>query len=606
MPIMSRTVLLTLASAVLLHGASSPGSPWAAGKAAARLLDDSFPLPSPAEMDPIPSSPWAERDSTRFVWVRTDLGTDLGEALAEILGPVHPGGPKDDLERIVRVAQLLNLGERATFRFRAVAEGKHETLGVEIRSYIGFYLRLHGEGAPFRVARDALEAYWRNSLGTIDGPVELSLQELAWPQGSPPVLQLAYETEEEFRCIEAEFVRTADSLHLELLGISLPGPDCSPADGPATGVTNLDLPPGSYALSIRYRGATDGYRLTLTDTTAQLESVRGSFTRADERPLLRYPSNSFALYCGTTEGRKPWCGRLRSWVAARNGISVHEFPPEGVIPFQRGIGTAHHEERFYFRYTDISALESVRSCFAELEAGLKGLKGVGLTVELWTGELITAWGSRWADDTVASRGISCLPALPPPAADSLSLEWVQAEPYSTHYHMLQMPCVIERQRQERHRRAREQADRERRVSPGDTIPARAPAILLPDVWRDAAQRNPSTRPVVLPPNTTRSAPSRSRLHIDLREWHCRGGRTVGDAEKHPGVAWYWVEHEGDWYYLIPETTAEAVKAYLDLVDRYGEELVWSALENPEGGPERVVIGPDRFAISGLHLYRWRP
>ncbi|MGH7564344.1 MAG: hypothetical protein ACREK5_07965 [Gemmatimonadota bacterium] len=546
----------------------------------------------------------SERDSTRFIWVRTDLR----DALNEILSPFRAEGAEDDIERIARVAELLDPGEGATFRFRAAADGETETLEVEIRSDLGYYLRIHGAGAPFRFVRDALEAYWRNSLGTIEGLVNLSVQELQWPLGSPPVLQLAYDTEKEFSCIqfriEAELARTADSLHLELLGISPPGPICSPAFGPAIGAVDLDLPPGSYQLSIRYREAMDRYRLELTDSTAQLRSGRSTFTRADERLRLLYPSNSFALYCGTTEARRSWCERLSSWVADRNGISVHEFPPDGVIPFRRGIGT-QHEERFYFRYADLSALDPVRSCLAELDAAIVALKGVGFTVELWTGELITAWGDPYLESATTSRQVSCLPALPPPAADSLSLEWVQAEPYSR-YLIYGMSCEVERERQERYRRAREQAERERRVGPADsTPPAAPPAMLLPDVWRDAAERTPRTTPVVLTPNTSRSAVSRSRLHLDLRDWQCREGVTVGDVEKHSGVAWYWVEHEGDWYYLLPETTAEAVDGYLDLVERYGEQLAWSALER-EGGPEPVAVGPDRLVIPGLHLYRWRP
>lgn len=464
---------------------------------------------------------------------------------------------------------------------------------------------------------EGVEAFWRPSLGEIEGGVELEVRERVRPRGRPPTLELAVATVHEYGCaghrVETELSRGGDSLRLELLGVSTGGGLCAPMMAPAEGAVELDLTPGRYALTVALEGAEDRYRLVLTEAAVRLHPLRSTFSSADTRLRLRRPRRSFALYCGTTAERAPLCGRLRSWVASREGVTVHEFRPDGVVPYRRGTGF-RHDEQAHFRYRVAAALEPVRSCLARLDAALRGLSGTRVAVELWTGELVEARGRdrgpREDGDLEPPAGAApCLPAVPPPSADSLSIDRAGRGRYLAGAREA-LPCELLRQRAGRRDGPGKSGRRRRIVRDGDTTVVYAPGPVAAPSPREEGGEEAAGRGVI-PPNTSRTALDRRRLHRRLRDWLCRGGRepddaaTVGDAARHPGAAWLWVEEGGDWHFLRPGATAAGVEAYLELVDARGGDVAWHA-EPRTGGPERVRFGPDRVHIPGFPLYRWRP
>lgn len=544
------------------------------------------------------------------------LQGDHREILDDLLGPVHPESTDELLDRVERVVQGLRLGDRATFRVPAVAEGELAYLEMEIASDLGEFVRFRGSGAPFRVVRDAVEARWRGSLLAIDDTVRLAVSERTWPRGSPPELRLSYRTVREFSCdgyrLEAEFGRTSDTLRLELWGVAPPRGLCGQMISPAAGGVELDLGTGSYTLAVDRDGERDVYELLVTDSTMRLRTVRAAFTAADTRVILRRPPNSFALYCGTTTSRAPLCGRFRSWVASREGITVHTFPAGGVVPYRGGIGT-HHAERHYFRYGSRTDLEPVRTCLDRLKRVLSGLEGTHMTVELWNGEWFTAWpdphaASEAGSETGPNRTASapCLPSVPPPSVDppdaggdlggifAASRAWGRT-------------CTFRREmeaRLERERAARR--ERSVRAVRGDSS-VRIPApVSAPSPWPRADQIAPGDGETRRPWNGSRSAVDRSRFHHELREWMCREEETFGGGEERRGTPWFWVEEAGDWFYLGSETTARGVEAYLERVDRQGDDLAWITVVSQDAGSERVAVGPDEIVIPGFAFYRWRP
>lgn len=132
-------------------------------------------------------------------------------------------------------------------------------------------------------------------------------------------------------------------------------------------------------------------------------------------------------------------------------------------------------------------------------------------------------------------------------------------------------------------------------------------VPLPVVGPGSAERfERLTRPpVILPPDRYTDALSRAAFHARLEEWWMRGGRTVGDPERHPDRAWVWVEDDLEWYFLLGETTDAGVRAYLDLVERHGTEIAWRVDDEGARSPQRVRIGPEPTWIPGFFFYRWR-
>lgn len=464
----------------------------------------------------------------------------------------------------------------------------------------------------------------RGSLLEIEGEVRLTVREDPTPRGRPPVPKLALETVREFGCqphrIETEVSRAADTLRVELLGIAPPRGPCAPAFGPARGTVELDLPSGDRPLAVVRDGDEDRYELVLTDSTLRLRPVRAAFTSADTRLFLRYPPRSFALYCSVRGPTAPLCGRLRSWIAGREGITEHAFPADGVVPYRRGTGT-DGGARIHYRWERPDALGPVRACFDRLDAVFAGLEGTRMTVELWTGELVRASGARRGPDgdpgparDVADPGPDaaggappCLPSVPPPEADSASVGRAERNAYYVRA-ARRLPCEV-RRLQARADSAR--AASMRRLESGEDSTIHVPgAVSAPSPG--GGEGEGGSAPDVIAPNSSRSADAREELHRELRSWLCAGGKsmpdsaTLGDADRHPGSAWYWVVDGGDWHYLRPGTTAGAVEAYLGLVDEHGEELAWAAAGTPDGGPRRVAVGPDRAVLPGFLLYRWWP
>lgn len=548
----------------------------------------------------------AGRDSARRVSRYVSVRSDLRAKLEELLGDLSPDADLLQLDRVETVAAALAPGDRVFFSFFPISF-RDPTFEVEVVKGFGPWvgLRIHGSGEAFETAAAAIEAYRRRTLLEIESVVEFSLRELRWPTGSTPIVRLAYQTAKTFGCvpyrIEAELTRTSapPRLELELLGISPPGEICSPMIGPARGGMQLDLPPGSYPLTIRYRTEEDRYRLVLTDSSMQLRPERSTFTRADEALRLRFPVNSFALYCAVPGERGPLCRRLEAWIAGRSGITAHRFGARGEVPYPSGAGS-DATGRAYFRFTVPLALGPVRNCLETLSDVVAGLRGIGFTVETWTGERMSTPLRQEPVDGAAgpvAEASECLPAIPPPTADSLGIDASEVDRYAPNWEAPPLSC--------RPPFDGSTGDDPARATSADGANRATGAVALPDRWRESAARRMRGIPIVAQPNTTRSALSRSQLLYRLREWRCRGGRTLGDAVAYPGSAWLWVEHQGDWYFLLPRTTAAGVDAYLERVDRYGD-VAWTIPAPSRPGPKRVRIGPDDILILGFHLYRWRP
>jgi hypothetical protein len=106
-------------------------------------------------------------------------------------------------------------------------------------------------------------------------------------------------------------------------------------------------------------------------------------------------------------------------------------------------------------------------------------------------------------------------------------------------------------------------------------------------------------------NTKESALKREEFHERLRAWqaHADVGDEVAGGQAHARAPWVWVKHLGNRYYLHADASYEGVTEYLALVERHGESMRWSVLENERGNLNKAAFGPDQDVIPGFYLYR---
>jgi hypothetical protein len=106
-------------------------------------------------------------------------------------------------------------------------------------------------------------------------------------------------------------------------------------------------------------------------------------------------------------------------------------------------------------------------------------------------------------------------------------------------------------------------------------------------------------------NEKSTALTREEFHRQLRAWHggTEEGDEIGGGQAHARTPWIWVKHLGNRYYLHADTSHQGVSAYLELLDRCGEDSAWSVVENARGRVNKAAFGPDRVVVPGFYMYR---
>jgi hypothetical protein len=214
---------------------------------------------------------------------------------------------------------------------------------------------------------------------------------------------LSLRSERQFGCLGA-FIdltvgRKIDRLKLTLHGIAEPPAVCATALGAAEANPVIEIEPGRYSLIVvaQPEGLTDSLWLEVTDSSYKLVAGRLSFITADERLRWRYPPNVFALTCMGDEARtRPVCDDFRRWLAARPGVTVHAFAPDGVNPFRPD--RVDPDRRVWtFRAADARVLAAVLDCLGEVNDRIKEAVGVGLGIESWKGDRHSIFSTRTFD-----------------------------------------------------------------------------------------------------------------------------------------------------------------------------------------------------------------
>jgi hypothetical protein len=115
------------------------------------------------------------------------------------------------------------------------------------------------------------------------------------------------------------------------------------------------------------------------------------------------------------------------------------------------------------------------------------------------------------------------------------------------------------------------------------------------------------RPNMFPQNTRESAVRREEFHQALQSWLDDSfDDRIGDPDSHGGLAWFWVRHGGDHFYLNADSTRAGVRQYLRIVERSGGDADWSMHSSTPGIRDRVAVGADREIVDGFEFYRHVP
>ena len=112
---------------------------------------------------------------------------------------------------------------------------------------------------------------------------------------------------------------------------------------------------------------------------------------------------------------------------------------------------------------------------------------------------------------------------------------------------------------------------------------------------------------MFPQNTRESAARREEFHQALQSWLDESfDDRIGDPETHGGLAWFWVRHAGDHFYLNADSTRSGVREYMGIVKANGGDPRWSMRGSTPGIRDRVAVGAKRKIIDGFEFYRHVP
>jgi hypothetical protein len=112
---------------------------------------------------------------------------------------------------------------------------------------------------------------------------------------------------------------------------------------------------------------------------------------------------------------------------------------------------------------------------------------------------------------------------------------------------------------------------------------------------------------MLTQNTRESAVRREEFHRTLQTWLDDSlSNRIGEPDSHAGLAWLWVRHGGDHFYLNADSSRAGIRQYLRNVAECGGNPVWSLHADEAGIRERVGVGPKGEIIDGFEFYRHLP
>lgn len=112
---------------------------------------------------------------------------------------------------------------------------------------------------------------------------------------------------------------------------------------------------------------------------------------------------------------------------------------------------------------------------------------------------------------------------------------------------------------------------------------------------------------MLQQNTRESALRREEFHDALKAWLDDSfDDRAGDPDSHAGMAWLWVRHGGEHYYLRSDSTRDGIRSYLRAVEESRGDPDWRTPSQADDFRDRVSVGRDGRVIDGFEFFRHVP
>jgi len=239
------------------------------------------------------------------------------------------------------------------------------------------------------------------NLHPLEGRLFFAVHE-AYPggeEGVEPSLLLSMETEMIYGCcnysIDAVIHHLGALLSVDIRGIQQPD-FCLTALGPANLGRFLEPEEGTYSLEFSDGPKKNVYELRVSQESVTITgegSRLGGFAQPEYEVFWRYPTDSFAVMCGTTTDTawvfEDFLARLQAAV----DIQEHEFPSYGEIGYPRAPqGSQVNHPARYFIYGDetgFAAAGDVLRTYVRDVIG--GFQGVHIWLLNWKNESFRSW-----------------------------------------------------------------------------------------------------------------------------------------------------------------------------------------------------------------------
>ena len=235
-------------------------------------------------------------------------------------------------------------------------------------------------------------------LKPIEGNIIFSIQEGYRDHDSisEPSIMLSMATEKICPCcnwsIISEITMHGNKISIDVLGIYVPE-ICFTAVGPAQSTSFLDISEGKYSLYFSYRGFTDRYVLTVTDSSIKITGDVSQFTKPKFKLFWRYPPNSFVYLCGTTTETSWICEDFLDTLLSEINLEEFQFPDSGEIPYPRSsMGYYYDMPAKYFFYKKDEDFDKAGEILKSYTQNvIAQYSGIGISLISWKNKKYLSW-----------------------------------------------------------------------------------------------------------------------------------------------------------------------------------------------------------------------
>lgn len=237
-----------------------------------------------------------------------------------------------------------------------------------------------------------------SDLLPIEQGIEFSVQE-AHDQSSQmnapvePFIQLSMDTKDIYNCmnyrIDSKLTSTSSGQLVDINGVQNQGV-CLTALGPAQNDFALDLQPSDYTLTFKYQRTSYNYTLTVTESSLQITGDSNSFVQPKIETFWRYPENSFAYLCKSTQDTRWMCTDFEQILNDSLDISSFEFPGEGTIPYPTEENV--YDIANYYNYPEEQVFQKAGNMLeAYSDSVVSQQEGAYLSVINWKNQGFRSW-----------------------------------------------------------------------------------------------------------------------------------------------------------------------------------------------------------------------